>query len=97
MDQIADAAWAKGHRSVFLIAPAVIRQPATGDFEPVDLATITCPVLVVVGELDFAHPGDKLASLFPAGRCETLKNVDHFATPEAFGFFDATLEFLDAF
>ena len=76
---------------------AVIRQPATGDFEPVDLATITCPVLVVVGDLDFAHPGDKLASLFPAGRCETLKNVDHFATPEAFGFFDATLEFLDAF
>ena len=75
---------------------AVMRRPSAGDFEPDDLATITCPVLVVVGDRDFVHPGDKLASLFPAGRCETLKNVDHFATPEAFGFFDATLEFLDA-
>jgi len=25
-----------------------------------------------------------------------LRNVDHFATPEDFGFIDATLEFLDA-
>jgi hypothetical protein len=25
-----------------------------------------------------------------------LRNVDHFATPESFGFIDATLEFLDA-
>ncbi|MFT4773182.1 MAG: pimeloyl-ACP methyl ester carboxylesterase [Candidatus Azotimanducaceae bacterium] len=75
---------------------AVMRRPSVHDFDPGDLATITCPVLVVVGDRDFVHPGDKLASLFPAGRCETLKNVDHFATPEAFGFFDATLEFLDA-
>lgn len=75
---------------------AVMRRPSSGDFEPEDLAAITCPVLVIVGDRDFVHPGDKLASLFPDGRCETLKNVDHFATPEAFGFFDATLEFLDA-
>ncbi|MFT4867360.1 MAG: pimeloyl-ACP methyl ester carboxylesterase [Ilumatobacter sp.] len=75
---------------------AVMRRPPTGDFEPHDLAAVTCPVLVVVGDRDFVHPGDPLANLFPDGRCETLKNVDHFATPEAFGFFDATLEFLDA-
>lgn len=60
------------------------------------LASVTCPVLVVVGDEDFVHPGDELASHFPAGRCETLRNIDHFATPEAFGFFDAALEFLDA-
>ena len=75
---------------------AVLRRPPTRDFEPDDLATVTCPVLVVVGDRDFVHPGDALAGLFPDGRCETLQNVDHFATPEAFGFFDATLEFLDA-
>jgi pimeloyl-ACP methyl ester carboxylesterase len=53
-------------------------------------------VLVVVGDRDFVHPGDGLAAAFPNGRCETLRNVDHFATTESFGFFDAALEFVDA-
>ena len=61
-----------------------------------DLAAVTCHVLVVVGDRDFAHPGDELAAAFPNGRCQTLRNVDHFATPDSFGFFDAALEFLDA-
>lgn len=59
-------------------------------------ALVTCPVLVVVGDKDFVYPGEDLAAAFPDGRCETLRNVDHFATPESFGFFDAALEFLDA-
>jgi hypothetical protein len=42
------------------------------------------------------YPGDELAASFPNGRCETLRGVDQFATPESFGFFDAALEFLDA-
>lgn len=67
-------------------------EPLTGD----DLARVTCPVLVVVGEQDFVAPGDELAASFPDGRCVTLPKVDHFATPEAFGFFDAALEFVDA-
>ena len=75
---------------------AVIRRSPVGDLQPEDFATVTCPVLIVVGDRDFAHPGNELARRFPDGRCVTLKNVDHFATPEAFGFFDATLEFLDA-
>jgi pimeloyl-ACP methyl ester carboxylesterase len=75
---------------------AAMRRPPVGDLEPDDFASVTCPVLIVVGDRDFVHPGDELARRFPDGRCETLKNVDHFATPEAFGFFDATLEFLDA-
>ena len=32
----------------------------------------------------------------PNATLRTLRNVDHFATPEAFGFIDAALEFLDA-
>ncbi len=61
-----------------------------------DLAKVTCPVLVVVGDQDFVHPADELTASFPDGRSVTLRNVDHFATPESFGFFDAALEFVDA-
>ena len=59
-------------------------------------AAVSCPVLVVVGDQDFVYPADELAAAFPNGRCEILRGVDHFATTEAFGFFDAALEFLDA-
>ena len=75
---------------------ACMKRPAAGEIDEQVLAGVTCPVLVIVGDDDFVHPGDELAGHFPSGRCETLRNVDHFATPEAFGFFDATLEFLDA-
>lgn len=75
---------------------AVMRRTPAGDLDATRCAAVECPVLVVVGDQDFVHPGDELASWFPNGHCETLRNVDHFATPEAFGFFDATLEFLDA-
>lgn len=75
---------------------AVMRRPAASPITPQDCARVTCPVLVVVGDRDFVHPGDELAAAFADGRCETLRNVDHFATTDAFGFFDAALEFLDA-
>ena len=54
------------------------------------------PVLVVVGEHDFVHPGDELAAAFPNGRLVTLPRTDHFATTESFGFYDAALEFVGA-
>jgi len=60
------------------------------------LAAVTCPTLVVIGDRDFAGPGEPLAEALPNATLRTLRNVDHFATPEAFGFIDATLEFLDA-
>ncbi len=63
---------------------------------PEELANVTCPVLVVIGEHDFAGPGEPLAAAMPNARLQVLRRVDHFATPEAFGFIDATLEFLDA-
>lgn len=75
---------------------AVLKRPPADDLGPDALAAVDCPVLVVVGDEDFVHPGDELAASFPDGRCTTLRNVDHFATPSSFGFFDATLEFLDA-
>jgi pimeloyl-ACP methyl ester carboxylesterase len=63
---------------------------------PEMLAGVTCPTLVVIGDRDFAGPGDPLADALPDATLRTLRNVDHFATPEAFGFIDAALGFLDA-
>jgi len=75
---------------------AVMKRPASPVITPDDCARVTCPVLVVVGDKDFVYPADELAAAFADGRCETLRGVDHFATTESFGFFDAALEFLDA-
>ncbi len=75
---------------------AVMRRPSGGDLAPEDIARVTCPVLVAVGDQDFVFPGDELADAFPDGRCTVLRRTDHFATPESFDFIDATLQFLDA-
>lgn len=75
---------------------AVMRRPPGEPITAAACAAVTCPVLVVVGDQDFVYPADELAGAFPDGRCEVLRGVDHFATTEAFGFFDAALEFLDA-
>jgi pimeloyl-ACP methyl ester carboxylesterase len=74
---------------------AALRRPAPR-ITPERLAVITCPVLVVIGDKDFAGPGDPLAAALPDARLVTLRNVDHFATPESFAFIDAMLGFLDA-
>jgi pimeloyl-ACP methyl ester carboxylesterase len=75
---------------------AVMKRPRSAAITADACAAVPCPVLVVVGDQDFVYPADDLAAAFPQGRCETLRNVDHFATTESFGFFDAALEFLDA-
>ncbi len=74
---------------------ACLRRP----FEPFTaerLAVITCPVLVVLGDRDFAGPADPLLAALPNARLVTLRNTDHFATPSSFAFIDAALEFLGA-
>lgn len=60
------------------------------------LAKVTCPVLVVLGDRDFAGPADPLVEALPDATFRPLRGVDHFATPKDFGFIDAALEFLDA-
>lgn len=75
---------------------AVFRRPSRGPFTEAELAYVTCPTLVAIGDLDFAGPGDRLAAALPNSTLTTLRRVDHFATPESFGFIDAALEFLDA-
>jgi pimeloyl-ACP methyl ester carboxylesterase len=75
---------------------ALLKRPRNGAFRPDELSVVTCPTLVVIGDKDFAGPGDPLAEALPNSTLKVLRNTDHFATPEAFGFIDATLEFLDA-
>jgi pimeloyl-ACP methyl ester carboxylesterase len=60
------------------------------------LAKITCPVLVVLGDRDFAGPADPLVGALTNATLVTLPGVDHFATPKDFGFIDAALDFLGA-
>jgi pimeloyl-ACP methyl ester carboxylesterase len=60
------------------------------------LGAITCPVLVVLGDRDFAGPADPLVEALPDATFHPLRGVDHFATPKDFGFLDAALGFLDA-
>lgn len=59
-----------------------------------DFARVTCPVLLVIGDRDFAGPAEPLAAKLPNASVTVLRNVDHFATTEAFGFIDAALDFV---
>jgi pimeloyl-ACP methyl ester carboxylesterase len=61
---------------------------------PAELARIEIPVLVVLGERDFAAPADRLLAALPDARLVTLRDVDHFATPSDYGCIDAVTGFL---
>jgi len=74
---------------------ACLRSPRP-PLTPELLAAVEIPVLVVIGDKDFAGPGEPLADALPHGDLVTLRNVDHFATPKDFGCIDAALDFLGA-
>ncbi len=59
-----------------------------------DLARVTVPVLVVLGDRDFVGPADRLMKALPSARLQSLSGADHFGTPKDFRFVDAALEFL---
>jgi len=63
---------------------------------PQRLAAVELPVLVVLGDKDFAGPGEPLVDALPNAQLVMLRNVDHFATPKDFGCIDAALDFLGA-
>lgn len=78
------------------VALAAIMRRRGARFRPDDLAGVNVPALVVIGDKDFAGPGDPLVEALPDARLTVLRNTDHFATPESFGFIDAALEFIGA-
>ena len=73
---------------------AIMRRPRN-PLTTEQLAGATCPILLVIGDKDFAGPGEPLAEVLPNAALKVLRNVDHFATPEAFGLWDAVLEFIE--
>jgi pimeloyl-ACP methyl ester carboxylesterase len=74
---------------------ACLRRPG-GPMSPAVLEAVTCPVLVVLGDRDFAGPAAPLVDALPDARLVTLKGCDHFATPKDFRFIDAALAFVGA-
>jgi pimeloyl-ACP methyl ester carboxylesterase len=58
-----------------------------------ELAAVTCPVLVVLGERDFVPSADRLVAALPSATFHSVPGVDHFATPSNFGVIDATVRF----
>jgi pimeloyl-ACP methyl ester carboxylesterase len=66
-------------------------RPLTED----DLARVTCPVLVVLGDRDFSGPADRLVGALPDAELVTLRDVDHFAAPRDFNCINRSLAFID--
>jgi pimeloyl-ACP methyl ester carboxylesterase len=73
---------------------AVFKRPGRRTVTVARLAAVACPVLVVIGDNDFAGPADPLVAALPNASLVVLKRTDHFATTENFAAIDAVLEFL---
>lgn len=65
------------------------REPVRED----ELAAVTCPVLVILGERDIIPSADRLVGGLPSATFHPLPGVDHFATPSNVGAIDATMRF----
>jgi pimeloyl-ACP methyl ester carboxylesterase len=74
---------------------ACMRRPPD-PLNPADLASLHRPVLVVLGDQDFAGPAQPLVDALPDARLVSLRGLDHFGTPKDFRFVDAALDFLSA-
>tara|TARA_B100000686_G_C16664833_1_gene902985 strand:- start:506 stop:1210 length:705 start_codon:yes stop_codon:yes gene_type:complete len=75
---------------------ACLQRPDPKTFTLELIEKVSIPVLVVLGEEDFAGPADPLITALPDSTLIVLPGVDHFSTPKNFGFIDAALKFLDA-
>jgi pimeloyl-ACP methyl ester carboxylesterase len=84
------------HPEVDREALAACLQSPRPALTPERLTRVELPVLVIIGDKDFAGPGEPLADALPQAELVTLRNVDHFATPKDFGTIDAALDFLGA-
>lgn len=73
---------------------AVLRRRRRAPYIVGELAGLTMPVLVAIGDADFEYPATELVSALPRATTAVLPGVDHFRTPESFAFIDALLGFL---
>jgi pimeloyl-ACP methyl ester carboxylesterase len=73
---------------------AFLRRPRE-PLRPEQLASLRCPVLVVLGDRDqLVTSADRLVGALPSATLVSVPGVDHFAIPSSVGVIDATLGFL---
>jgi pimeloyl-ACP methyl ester carboxylesterase len=75
---------------------ALLRRKRSWPVTPEVLTAVTHPVLVCIGDGDWAGPGDRLVEVLPNATLKVLRRADHYSTPKEFKFIDAAMEFLDA-
>jgi pimeloyl-ACP methyl ester carboxylesterase len=63
---------------------------------PEEVACVTCPTLVIIGDRDFAGPADPLVDALPDARLLVLPGVDHFRVTSEFACIDTALQFVGA-
>jgi len=78
-----------------LALAALLRRPST-PLTTDELAGVTCPVLVIIGDKDFSGPPDELVDALPNAKLVTLHNIDHFQATRDFACIDAALDFIGA-
>lgn len=78
-----------------LALAACLRRPG-GRLTIEDLQLVRSEALVVLGDQDFVGPADSVVAAIAGSKFVSLRGVDHFGTPQNFGFLDAALGFLDA-
>ena len=78
-----------------LAISACLRRPRER-FTTDELARVSTPTLVIIGDKDFAGPPEPLVQALPNASLVTLKDMDHFRTPSEFACIDAALEFVEA-
>jgi len=78
-----------------LAVAACLRRPHE-PFTAEELAGVTCPTLVIIGDRDFAGPPDPLVAALPNAELRMLPGVDHFRATADFGCIDAALGFVGA-
>jgi pimeloyl-ACP methyl ester carboxylesterase len=74
---------------------AVLKRPPSEAITAAGLSTLNQPALIAIGDKDFAFPSEKLASSLPSSTLKILPRTDHFATPNAFSFIDALVQWLE--
>ncbi len=78
-----------------LAMAACLRRPPQ-PLTPEEVARVTCPVLVILGDKDFAGPPEPLLDALPDVRLVTLRGIDHFQSSRDFACIDAALDFIGA-
>jgi pimeloyl-ACP methyl ester carboxylesterase len=75
---------------------ALLRRKKAWPVSRDSLQAVTQPVLVCIGDGDWAGPGDPLVEALPNATLKVLRRADHYSTPKDFNFIDAALGWVDA-